>query len=132
MTTLISRKRSRQRMIALDDRGAVIGIRVHTRAAGPLDLPPDLVEPYYRAHQAFCERMMSPEFQLRFQLGAGESLMFDNHRVLHARAEFSDPRRFLQICNASRETFHERLRLLAAKLGYADEANQVLPAGMCW
>ena len=123
-------QRGRQRMIALDDRGEVIGIRVHTRAAGPLDLPADLVEPYYRAHQAFCARMMSAEFQLRFQLGPGESVMFDNHRVLHARAEFSDPRRFLQICNVSRETFHERLRLLAAELGHADEANMVLAAGM--
>ena len=56
--------------------------------------------------------------------------MFDNHRVLHARAEFRDPRRFLQICNVGRETFHERLRLLAAELGYEDEANQVLASGM--
>jgi gamma-butyrobetaine dioxygenase len=117
-------------MIALDDRGEVIGIRVHTRSAGPLNLPRDLVEPYYRAHQAFCALMMSPEFQLRFQLGAGEAVMFDNHRVLHARAEFGDPRRFLQICNVSRETFHERLRLFAAKLGLDAEANQVLAAGM--
>jgi gamma-butyrobetaine dioxygenase len=123
-------QRGRQRMIALDDRGEVIGIRVHTRSAGPLNLPRDLVEPYYRAHQAFCALMMSPEFQLRFQLGAGEAVMFDNHRVLHARAEFGDPRRFLQICNVSRETFHERLRLLAAKLGLDAEANQVLAAGM--
>jgi alpha-ketoglutarate-dependent taurine dioxygenase len=123
-------QRARQRMIALDDRGEITGIRVHTRAAGPLNLQRDLVEPYYRAHQAFCHMMMSHEFQLRFQLGAGESVMFDNHRVLHARAEFNDARRFLQICNVSRETFHERLRLLAAELGFDAEANQVLAAGM--
>lgn len=123
-------QRARLRMIALDDRGEVVGIRVHTRAAGPLDLPGDVVVPYYRAHQAFCARMMSPDYQLRFQLGAGESILFDNHRVLHARAEFSDPHRFLQICNVSRETFHERLRLLAAKLGHHDEANMVMAAGM--
>lgn len=84
------------------------------------------------AHQAFCALMLSPEFQLRFQLGAGESVMFDNHRVLHARAAFSDPRRFLQICNVGRETFHERLRLLAARLGHHDEAEMVLAAGMCY
>ena len=125
-------QRARLRMIALDDRGEVIGIRVHTRAAGPLDLPSDVVVPYYRAHQAFCERMMSPEFQLRFQLDAGDSVMFDNHRVLHARAEFSDPRRFLQICNVSRETFHERLRLLAAELGCRDEADRVMTAGVAY
>ena len=56
--------------------------------------------------------------------------MFDNHRVMHARTEFEDRQRFLQICNVGRETFHERLRLLAAKLEYTDEANMVLAAGM--
>ena len=37
---------------------------------------------------------------------------------------------FLQICNVARETFHERLRLLAAQSGYADEADMVLAAGV--
>lgn len=123
-------QRSRQRMIALDDRGEVIGIRVHTRAAGPLDLPSDLVKSYYAAHRVLCGLMTSPENQLQFQLQAGEAVMFDNHRVLHARAKFQDAQRFLQICNVGRETFHERLRLLAAKLGFSDEANMVLAAGM--
>lgn len=123
-------QRGRQRMIALDDRGEVIGIRVHTRAAGPMDLPADLVKPYYAAHRSFCALMISPENQFQFQLQAGEAVMFDNHRILHARAEFRDPQRFLQICNVGRETFHERLRLLATKLGFADESNMVLAAGM--
>jgi gamma-butyrobetaine dioxygenase len=124
-------QRSRHRMITLDDRGEVIGIRVHTRAAGPLDLPTGLVEPFYAAHRAFCELMTAPENQLQFQLQAGEAIIFDNHRVMHARAEFQDPTRFLQICNVARETFHERLRLLAAKLDFNDEANAVLTAGVC-
>ena len=62
---------------------------------------------------------------------AGDSVMFDNHRVLHARTEFSDGERHLQICNVGRETFHERLRLLAASLGFEDEADMVLAAGVC-
>ena len=57
--------------------------------------------------------------------------MFDNHRVLHARTEFSDGQRHLQICNVARETYHERLRLLAASLGLYDEADMVLAAGVC-
>lgn len=124
-------QRSRHRMITLDDRGEVTGIRVHTRAAGPLDLPADLIEPFYAAHRAFCKLMTAPENQLQFQLQAGEAVMFDNHRVMHARAEFQDSERFLQICNVARETFHERLRLLAAKLDFNDEANAILTAGVC-
>lgn len=117
-------------MIVLDDRDEVIGIRFHTRSAGPLDLPADLVKPYYAAHQTLCELVMSPGNQARFQLQAGESVLFDNHRVLHACTDFSDPQRYLQICNVARETFHERLRLLAEKLGYHAEADMVLAAGV--
>ncbi len=124
-------QRSRSRMIERDDRGEVVGIRFHTRAAGPLDLPADRVKPYYAAHRRFCELVMATDNQLRFRLEAGDSVMFDNHRVLHARTEFSDSARHLQICNVGRETFHERLRLLAAALGFVDEADMVLAAGVC-
>jgi gamma-butyrobetaine dioxygenase len=117
-------------MIVLDDRGEVVGIRFHTRSAGPLDLPADIVEPFYRAHRRLCELIFDPANQLRFQLRAGEAVLFDNHRVMHARAAFSDPQRHLQICNVDREIFHERLRLLASRLGYQAEADLVLAAGV--
>ena len=125
-------QRAYARMIALDDRGQVVGVRIHTRTSGPMDLPSDIVEPFYAAHHKLSALMMSPANQAQFALGAGDAVMFDNHRVLHARASFTDPERFLQICNVSREGFHERLRLLAAELGFDDEAQQVLASGMAW
>jgi gamma-butyrobetaine dioxygenase len=74
--------------------------------------------------------MMSEKYQVRYRLKAGESVMFDNHRVLHARTEFTDPERFLQICNVPREPFHERLRNLARKLGSSVESEMILCAGV--
>ena len=123
-------QRSRQPMIVLDDRQAVIGIRVHTRAAGPLNLPSEIVKPYYEAYRRFCSYLFDAENQVQFQLRAGDAILFDNHRVLHARTAFTDPRRHLQIGNVPRETFHEQLRLLAARLDRQQEADQVLPAGV--
>ena len=70
-------QRGRQPMIVLDDRGAVIGIRFHTRAAGPLNLPAEVVKPYYAAHRRLCERLFDPSNQLRFQLDAGDAVLFD-------------------------------------------------------
>ena len=122
-------QRTRQPMISLDDRGEVIGIRVHTRAAGPLFMPADNVESYYAAHSAFSRLMMSTDRQFSYRLKAGESALFDNHRVLHARSDFTDPYRHLQICNVTRETFHEQLRLLAKQLGHTSEADMILPSG---
>ena len=42
---------------------------------------------------------------------------------------FTDPERFLQICNVSREGFHQNLRLLARELGFAGEAEMILCSG---
>ena len=118
------------RMIALDDRQEICGVRVHTRASGPMDLAAHDVEPFYKAHHMFCRLMMAPENQIRLRLNAGDTALFDNHRVLHARTDFKDPERLMQICNVSREEFHEHLRILARKMGHPDEAEQVLASGM--
>lgn len=120
------------RMIALDSQQRVCGVRIHTRASGPMNMPEELVEPFYAAHHKLSELMMSPANQLRFRLGAGDTAFFDNHRVLHARTDFTDRTRHMQICNVSREDFYERLRILARRLGYQEEADQILSPGMAW
>ena len=84
----------------------------------------------YTPHRRLCEYMFYSTNQLRFQLNADDAVLFDNHRVLHARAAFSGSYRHLQICNVPRETFHEQFRLLAEKLGFSVEANQVLTSGV--
>lgn len=122
-------QRCRGRTFALDDEGTVVGVRIHTRSAGPLDLPTDRMEPFLAAHRALCQRMMDENAQLRLRLDAGDFAVFDNARVLHSRTAFADTNRFLQICGVGRESFHERLRLLAARLGFEDEANMVLAMG---
>lgn len=121
---------ARAPILTLDDEGGVSGVRLHTRASAPLDLPSDRVPAYYAAYRQICELVMARSNQVRFVLQAGEAVIFDNHRVLHARGSFSDPARFMQICNVSREGFHEKLRLLALQLGHHAEAHQRLGGGV--
>lgn len=118
-------------VIALDDDGEISGIRLHTRASAPLDLPESVMEDYLTAYHRLCALMMSAENQVRLQLDSGDAIVFDNHRALHARGEFSDRRRHLQICGVTREKFHESFRLLATRLGDTESANLVLRAGAC-
>jgi len=118
-------------VIALDDDGELSGIRLHTRSSGPLDIPECVMEPYLIAYHRLCDMMMAPENQIRVRLKAGDAVIFDNHRALHARSAFSDSRRFLQICGVMREKFHERFRLLATELGDTRASNLVLRAGAC-
>ena len=72
-------------------------------------------------------RLNDPSFHLRFRLEAGDAVVFDNHRVLHAREGFSG-RRHLRLFHVRREEFHNRLRLLSRKLG-RDSADLRLAGG---
>lgn len=86
--------------IQLDAAGNVVTIHFSPRLDFvPLRPPNDLAD-YYRARRAFDWLLRSPEFEIRFLLGAGELLMMDNRRLLHGRTGF-DPcegERHLQGC----------------------------------
>lgn len=118
-------------VIALDDDDKISGIRLHTRASAPLDLPEHAMEDYLNAYHQLCDMMMDQSNQIRLRLEAGDAVIFDNHRALHARSAFSDRQRFMQICGVTREKFHEQYRLLATQLGDTKAANMVLRAGVC-
>ena len=115
------------RAICLDVDGNVVGFRYHSRATAPLDLPEDLIEPMYAASYELVSRLNDPAYHLRFRLEAGDAIVFDNHRVLHAREGFSG-RRHLRLFHVEREEFHNRLRLLSRKLN-SDNADKVLASG---
>ena len=123
-------QRARAPVFVVDEYDTIVGYRFHTRTAAPLDVPADLLETLYAANHELSRLMMSEENHARFRLEDGDAVLFDNHRVMHSREAFNDANRMLRICNVSREQFHEQLRLLAAKLGDRDQANQVLSAGV--
>jgi len=124
-------QRSRAPILALDDDGELSGIRFHTRASAPQDLPESVMEPYLDAYHRLAHLMMQPENQIQIRLDAGDAVVFDNHRALHARTAFTDRRRHMQICGVMRESAHENYRLLSARLGRSGEAGRVFRAGAC-
>lgn len=123
--------RSRSRVLTVDENGNLSGLRFHARALAPIDVPGDLARRLHAANYALSERLLDPVNQFCYPLRAGEAMIFDNHRVLHARKAFTDLDRHLQICNVSRERFHQSLRITARRLGFDAEARQYLPAGVC-
>ena len=122
--------RTRNRALNIDEKGRLVGFRFHPRSMAPIDVPGELARQLHNANFALSELMLREENQLSFQLGAGDAVFFDNHRVMHSRKGFTDRQRHLQICNVSRDRFHQKLRLTARELGYLDEARQILPAGV--
>jgi gamma-butyrobetaine dioxygenase/trimethyllysine dioxygenase len=50
------------------------------------------MEAWYRAYNRFASLLDDPRHQYRFGLGAGDFLLYDNYRMLHARTGFEGPR----------------------------------------
>jgi len=57
---------------------------------GPHRIPFDTLEAWYRAYARWVALL--EEHAVRFRLGAGDFLLYDNHRMLHARTGFEGAR----------------------------------------
>ena len=116
------------RVFCLDSDGNLVGVRYPARNAAPLDVPPELVEPVYRALWQFSAGINDPRNEMKLRLEHGECKVFDNHRVFHGREAFSGERRML-LTSVNRQDFHSTVRLLAKKLG-REGYDRRLPAGV--
>lgn len=76
-------------MIALDQSGRIREIRFNNRSMAAPRLAPERARAFYDAYRAFAELLYEPAAQLNLQLDAGDCLIFDNTRLLHARTAFA-------------------------------------------
>ena len=67
-------------------------IRSSYFTVAPYRLPFDEMESWYRAHDRFVRIVRDPRNHYRFRLGPGDTLLYDNHRMLHGRTAFRGPR----------------------------------------
>ncbi|MBR9857085.1 MAG: gamma-butyrobetaine hydroxylase [Gammaproteobacteria bacterium] len=89
--------RSRVPFIETDDGGRVIKVRYNNRSIASFMLPFEEQRAFYRAYRLWAEMLSAPELALTVRLEAGDCLVFDNTRVMHARTAFTDGgRRHLQ------------------------------------
>ena len=73
-----------------DDEAFLVRYSYFTLA--PYRLPFEDMEAWYRAVDRFARLVRDPRNQLRLSLRPGEWLLYDNHRMLHARTGFRGPR----------------------------------------
>ena len=68
------------------------------------------------AYRRFAEIVARPELMLTFRLDAGDCVIFDNTRLLHARTAFADAgTRHLQGCYADLDGLASTLTILEAR-----------------
>jgi gamma-butyrobetaine dioxygenase len=76
-------------VVALRD-GEPHQVRASYFTYGPHRIPFELLEAWYRAYARFVAIL--EEHAVHFRLGAGDFLLYDNHRMLHARTAFDGAR----------------------------------------
>lgn len=72
--------------------GEVVKVRSSYFTMAPHIVPFEEMEEWYRAYDRFERLVAEPRHQLRFRLEAGDFLLYDNFRMLHARSGFRGPR----------------------------------------
>jgi gamma-butyrobetaine dioxygenase len=73
------------RVIELDTEGELMIIRYNNQLRLPLDIPGELVEPYYEAHRRFSGLIADRVNRVQMRLAPGDLLTLHNHRVMHGR-----------------------------------------------
>lgn len=81
---------ARAPMFVHDPDGKLCLVRMSPQTLLPLDIPPEDVEPFYRAYGIFAGIVENSPSQLRFRLKSGDMMCVHNHRVMHGRTAF-DP-----------------------------------------
>jgi len=112
--------------IELDVTGALQAVHFSPRLDFVPLLEPQRLDAYYRARRAFDHRLRAPQFEIRFLLGAGDLVMFDNCRLLHGRTAF-DPAeglRHLQGCYIDIDGPRSLYRVLRRRLGRATDVRR--------
>jgi gamma-butyrobetaine dioxygenase len=87
-----------------------------------LDLPEEIIEPFYAAYRKLMQLYTDPRYCLKQDLQPGDLVMFDNHRVLHGRTAIArqNQRRHLRYCSVERDYFHSQRRLLEKNLSFQE------------
>lgn len=101
-------------LIVTNADGSLREVRIGNWLRTALDVPYDMVESAYQAYRRLFELTYRADLQLRFRLGPGDVMAFDNRRALHARGEFVDMSgsRFLRGCYSERDELHSRMRMI--------------------
>lgn len=116
--------RSTHPLVETDAEGEPTGIHYSPRLDETPLLDAGTMVTFHRARQRLGELLSSPDFELRFRLGPGELMMFDNNRILHGRTSY-DPAegfRHLQGCYIDRDGPRSHYRVLARRRTKSTEA----------
>ena len=118
--------RAKAPLISVDFEGRLTAVHFNNRSFAGIDVPVDLIEPWYEAYRNFAQILKQPGRELIFRLAPGDLLVMQNERALHGRTAF-DPnlgRRHLQGCYVDKDGLESRMRILRRQVSKAQQAAE--------
>lgn len=110
---------SRVPMIEVNDKQEVVKVRFNNRSIDTIKLEAQKIRPFYQAYRHFAEILEREDQQIHFKLKAGELILFDNTRILHARKAYSKGgTRHLQGAYSDLDGLYSTLSVLQRELSY--------------
>ena len=109
-------------LIQLSCRGEVNAVHYNNRSIAPLRIEPRAAAGFYRAYRVFAELLREPSHQLKFAMGDGDLVLFDNQRILHGRSAFSSAKhaRHLRGCYLTRDSVYSEAALLRRRMAISE------------
>ncbi|HET6619023.1 MAG TPA: TauD/TfdA family dioxygenase [Dongiaceae bacterium] len=117
---------TRTPLVSVDFEGRLTAVHFNNRSFAGIDVPVELIDPWYEAYRNFAQILKQPERELIFRLAPGDLLVMQNERALHGRTAF-DPnlgRRHLQGCYVDKDGMESRMRVLRRHGASAQEAAE--------
>ncbi|ROQ35718.1 gamma-butyrobetaine dioxygenase/trimethyllysine dioxygenase [Streptomyces sp. PanSC19] len=102
--------------ILLDHEGEVVEVRLNERTMTAIRVDEDLMEETYAALRTAFRIAYEPAQRIEYTMAAGDALLFDNLRVLHARTGYNGDRHVRQ-CQVMRDEFFAKGVALSEKTG---------------
>ena len=98
----------------VDDEGRLLEVRLASFSRAPLVANSETVEASYRALRLFLRITYEARYRMVFPFAAGDLVIFDNRRILHARKAFdpSTGARHLQGAYVDRDDLLSTLRMI--------------------
>jgi gamma-butyrobetaine dioxygenase len=110
-------------LVEVNPEGSIRGVRFNNRSMGAVALAPAEATAFYDAYRRFAELVARPHAHVSLRLEAGDCLIFDNTRLLHARRAYAEGegspggRRHLQGCYADLDGLESTIAALEALTG---------------
>ena len=117
---------SRTPLISVDFERRLTAVHFNNRSFAGIDVPVDMVEPWYEAYRNFAQILKQRERELTFRLAPGDLLVMQNERALHGRTAFDANlgRRHLQGCYVDKDGLESRMRVLRRQIAKAQQAAE--------